>query len=80
MPDGAKIHDKDGNPCTDIEICKEIVKDIDKYYAIDIFEKGLDDATLLKSAEAVAKVVFDFDTRSRNKDSVIKTVKEEKKK
>ena len=56
------------------------MKDIDKYYAIDIFEKGLDDATLLKSAEAVAKVVFDFDTRIRNKDSVIKTVKEEKKK
>ena len=81
MPKKGKIHDKDGNPCTDIEICKEIVKDIDDYYDIDIFEKGLDDAeTLLKSAEAVAKVVFDFDTRIRNRDSVRKIAKGVKKK
>jgi len=80
MPDGAKIHDKDGNPCTDIEICKEIVKDIDKYYDIDIFEKDLEGETLLKSAEAVAKVVFDFDTRIRNRDSVRKITKGAKKK
>ncbi|MBO5008672.1 MAG: DNA adenine methylase [Clostridia bacterium] len=80
MPKKAKIHDKDGNPCIDIEICKEIVKDIDEYYDIDIFEKDLEGETLLKSAEAVAKVVFDFDTRIRNRDSVRKITKGAKKK
>lgn len=80
MPKKAKIQDSKGNLCTDIEICKEIVKDIKEYYDIDIFENGLDDETLLKSAKAVEKVVLDFDNRIRNRDSVRKIVKEAEKK
>lgn len=53
-PDKSTIKEKSS---IDVDICKDIVKDINKYYAYEIFKKGLTDVALDRSAKKVKKVV-----------------------
>lgn len=75
-PDKSTIKEKSS---IDVDICKDIVKDINKYYAYEIFKKGLNDAALERSAKKVKKVVYAFGKRIRNIDSVKRTTKKSEK-
>lgn len=75
-PDKSTIREKSS---IDVDICKDIVKDINKYYAYEIFKKGLTDAVLDRSAKKVKKVVYAFEKRIRNIDSVKRITKKAEK-
>lgn len=75
-PDKSTIKEKSS---IDVDICKDIVKDINKYYAYEIFKKGLNDAALERSAKKVKKVVYAFGKRIRNIDSVKRITKKSEK-